>query len=88
MKAAIVAIGSELLGTHRLDTNSLRLTAALERFGVELAGKSVVGDDETAIAAELQRWLAAVDLVLVSGGLGPTADDVTRTGTARALGAV
>ncbi len=86
MRAAILAIGSELLGTTRLDTNSLRLTAVLERYGVELVGKSVIGDDEEAIAAELERRIAGVELVLVTGGLGPTADDVTRAATATALG--
>jgi len=86
MRAAILAIGSELLGTTRLDTNSLRLTAVLERYGVELVGKSVIGDDEAAIAAELERRIATVDLMLVTGGLGPTADDVTRSATATALG--
>ena len=76
MQAAIIAVGSELLGTRRLDTNSLRLTTVLDRFGVELIGKSVVGDDEAALAAELARRAAEADLVLVTGGLGPTADDV------------
>ncbi len=85
MKAAILSVGSELLGTRRLDTNSLELTAALERFGVELVGKSIVGDDEDVIATELLRWTDAADLVLVGGGLGPTADDVTRAGAARAF---
>jgi len=82
MKAAIVAVGSELLGPERLDTNSLRLTTVLERFGVELVGKSVVGDDEAAIAGELRRWMKGAELVLVTGGLGPTADDVTRRAAA------
>ncbi len=86
MKAAILAVGSELLGTRRLDTNSLRITAALERFGVELVVKSVAGDDEAALAAELARRAAETDLVLVTGGLGPTADDVTRAAVARAFG--
>lgn len=82
MKAAIVAVGTELLGTDRLDTNSLRLTASLRRFGVELVRKVVVGDDEEEIAAELGRLAALVDLILVGGGLGPTADDVTREAVA------
>ena len=85
MQAAIIAVGSELLGTRRLDTNSLGLTALLDRFGVELVGKSVVGDDEAALAAELGRRAAESDLVLVTGGLGPTADDVTRGAAARAF---
>ena len=86
MRAAIVAIGSELLGTERLDTNSLRLTAALDRHGVELRKKAVLGDSEEEIAAEIKSLLTRVDLVLVTGGLGPTADDVTRQGVAAALG--
>lgn len=85
MRAAILAIGSELLGTDRLDTNSLRLTEALERHGVELVGKAVVGDDEARIADEVGRFLRLADLLLVTGGLGPTADDVTRPAVARAL---
>lgn len=86
MRAAILAVGSELLGTDRLDTNSLELTAALERHGVELRRKAVVGDTEADLEAELRRMLAEADLVLVTGGLGPTADDVTRTAAAAALG--
>ncbi|HSK75609.1 MAG TPA: competence/damage-inducible protein A [Thermoanaerobaculia bacterium] len=86
MKAAILAVGSELLGTDRLDTNSLRLTAVLERYGVELCRKAVVGDSVDGIASELRALLGAVDLILVTGGLGPTADDVTREAVAAALG--
>ena len=86
MRAAILAIGSELLGTERLDTNSLLLTAVLDRHGVELRKKSVVGDSEEELAAEVRALLARVDLLLVTGGLGPTADDITRQGVAAALG--
>ncbi|HUO86434.1 MAG TPA: CinA family nicotinamide mononucleotide deamidase-related protein [Thermoanaerobaculia bacterium] len=86
MRAAILAVGSELLGTDRLDTNSLRLAEVLERHGVGLTGKSVVGDAEGAIADEVRHRLQGVELLLVTGGLGPTADDVTRPGVARALG--
>lgn len=86
MKAAILAVGSELLGTDRLDTNSLRLTQVLDRHGVELRAKSVLGDSEEDIAGELRRLLDRYDVVLVTGGLGPTADDVTRESVAAALG--
>lgn len=86
MKAAILAVGSELLGTARLDTNSLRLTKVLDRHGVELRAKGVLGDSEEDIAAELRRLLDLYDVVLVTGGLGPTADDVTREATAMAFG--
>ncbi len=86
MKAAILAVGSELLGTVRLDTNSLLLTGLLERYGAELRRKAVIGDSEDEIAAELRALLPRVDLILVTGGLGPTADDVTREAVAAALG--
>jgi nicotinamide-nucleotide amidase len=86
MRAAILAVGSELLGTDRLDTNSLRLTKTLERHGVELRAKAVVGDSEEEIAEALRAALAKHDLVLATGGLGPTADDVTREAAAAALG--
>jgi molybdopterin-biosynthesis enzyme MoeA-like protein len=52
MKAAILAVGSELLGSDRLDTNSLKLTALLDRYGAELRRKAVIGDSEAEIAAE------------------------------------
>ncbi len=86
MKAAILAVGSELLGTDRLDTNSLRLTGVLERYGVELRRKGVVGDSVEEMAGELSSLLSRHDVVLVTGGLGPTADDVTREAVAMALG--
>jgi len=86
MKAAILAVGSELLGTDRLDTNSLRLTGVLDRHGVELRRKSVVGDSVEDISDELHSLLSRHDVVLVTGGLGPTADDVTREAAAMALG--
>lgn len=86
MRAVIIAVGSELLGTDRLDTNSLRLTEALLRHGVDLRRKVVVGDSEAEIAAQVALALADAELVLVTGGLGPTADDVTREAVAAALG--
>lgn len=79
-------MGSELLGTERLDTNSLLLTSLLERYGFELRRKAVVGDSEEEIAVEIRRLLPRVDLILITGGLGPTADDVTREAVATALG--
>ncbi|HET7710800.1 MAG TPA: competence/damage-inducible protein A [Thermoanaerobaculia bacterium] len=86
MRAAIIAVGTEMLGPTRLDTNSLKITEALERYGVGTARKSVVGDDAGEIAAELKLALSQCDLVIVTGGLGPTDDDVTREALARAFG--
>lgn len=86
MKAAIIAVGSELLGTSRLDTNSLFLAECLERFGVEIFGKSVVGDDAAALADLLAFYGSRVEVVVLTGGLGPTADDITRQAVAQCLG--
>ncbi len=86
MRAAILAVGSELLGEDRAETNSLWLARLLADHGVELVRKVAVADQEEAIAAEIARLAASHDLVLVSGGLGPTADDVTREAVAKGLG--
>ncbi|MFN7962695.1 MAG: CinA family nicotinamide mononucleotide deamidase-related protein [Thermoanaerobaculia bacterium] len=85
-KAAILAVGSELLGTERLDTNSLALTGLFDRYGVALRSKGVVGDDEEVLATEIAALVGKVELLVLTGGLGPTADDITRPAVARALG--
>ncbi len=84
--AACLAVGSELLEEDRLDTNSLTVTRVLLEHGVRVVEKRVVGDDEAVIAAAVGDLLGRVDLVVVTGGLGPTADDVTREAVAKALG--
>ena len=86
MRAAILAVGSELLGPDRLESNSLILAQTLRRYGVEVVRKSVVADAVGDIRRELTALVEDLDLVLVCGGLGPTADDVTREGAARAVG--
>lgn len=86
MQASFLAVGTELLGTDRLDTNSLTLTALLARFGIEMRRKAVVGDSVEDIAREIRSMLDSTRLVVVSGGLGPTSDDVTRQAAALALG--
>jgi nicotinamide-nucleotide amidase len=84
--AVILAVGTELLGADRLDTNSLLLTASLERHGWRLRWKAAVADDGDAIVRALERAAHDADLVLVTGGLGPTEDDLTRTAVARFAG--
>ena len=84
--AAFVAVGSELLRTDRLDTNSLMVRRLLAPCGFALVEKRCVEDDEPAIAAAVAELLDRAELVIVSGGLGPTADDLTREGVAQALG--
>ena len=88
VKASILAVGDELLGTDRLDTNSLALTEVLRRRGVDLVSKAVVGDDVVLIAEALDGLREQADLLLVTGGLGPTRDDLTREGRGPAAGAV
>lgn len=85
--AAIVAIGSEMLGPHRQDTNSLWLAARLEEIGIRVVRKSVVGDDPPAIVREIERAASEAALIVTTGGLGPTADDVTVGAVASWLGA-
>jgi nicotinamide-nucleotide amidase len=83
--AEIIAVGSELLTPFRADTNSLVLTTRLNDLGIIVAGKAIVGDDVEMLAALVRLALARVDLVVTTGGLGPTEDDVTREAVARAL---
>lgn len=83
---ACLGVGSELLTPFRVDSNSLEVTRALEGAGIEVVAKAVVGDDESSIAAMVRDLLGRAELVVLTGGLGPTADDVTREGVARALG--
>jgi nicotinamide-nucleotide amidase len=85
-RAEIIAAGSELLTPHRLDTYSLYLTDLLNALGVVLGAKCVMGDDRRALAEVFSQALARADLVIVTGGLGPTADDVTRDAVADVLG--
>jgi len=83
--AACVAVGSELLGDHRLDSNSLAVSSTLARYGVTVVEKRVVGDSAEHLAATIRELLGRVDVVVLTGGLGPTEDDVTRDAIARAL---
>ncbi|MCP4201364.1 MAG: competence/damage-inducible protein A [bacterium] len=86
MRATIIAVGSELLGADRSDTNSLFLADQLARYGIEVARKVIVGDRLEDIQVELDRSRDEAALVLVTGGLGPTRDDLTREAVARSLG--
>lgn len=84
--AEVIAVGSELLGAARLDTNSLFISERLAALGIVLQAKAVVGDDREAIAEHLTRALARADLVVLTGGLGPTDDDLTRDAVAQVTG--
>ena len=86
MNAEIIAVGSEMLTPHRVDTNSLFLTEQLNLLGVDVIFKSIVGDDLRRLVAAAQHGLFRSDILIFSGGLGPTEDDLTREAVAEALG--
>jgi len=84
--AEIVAVGSELLGAVRVDTNSLYLTSQLAALGIEVRTKHVVGDHRPTLARVFEEARARADLIVFTGGLGPTDDDLTREVVADVLG--
>jgi nicotinamide-nucleotide amidase len=86
VNAEIIAVGSEMLTPHRIDTNSLYLTEQLNLLGVDVVFKSVVGDNLRHLVAAAQHGLFRCDILIFSGGLGPTEDDLTREAVAEALG--
>jgi len=86
MLAEIIAVGSEMLTPHRQDTNSLFLTAGLNDLGVTVAFKTIVGDNRSHLTAAARIALQRADIIVFSGGLGPTEDDLTRECAAEALG--
>jgi nicotinamide-nucleotide amidase len=83
--AEIIAIGSELLTPQRVDTNSLFLTEQLNSLGVEVTTKYVVGDERDLLSDIVRRSVGRSQIVILSGGLGPTEDDVTRDAVAQAI---
>jgi nicotinamide-nucleotide amidase len=85
LKACIIAVGSELLTPFRVDTNSLAITDRLNAVGYDIRMKAVLGDDVDELAKVLTASWGAVDLIVTTGGLGPTADDITRDAIAKAL---
>ena len=85
MNAEIIAIGSELLTSSRVDTNSLWLTGQLNQMGVEVTQKTVVGDDRERLAMVIRGALDRAQILILTGGLGPTEDDITRDAVALAL---
>ena len=86
MKAEIIAVGSELLTPDRVDTNSLFLTEELNKLGIEVLRKTIVGDNRELLAEAFRDALNRVPVVITSGGLGPTEDDLTRETVAELLG--
>src|ERR671939_156620 len=85
LTAEIIAIGSELLTSERTDTNSLWLTEKLNSVGIEVKLKTIVGDDDARLEEAIKDALRRSRVVITTGGLGPTEDDITRKIAARAM---
>jgi nicotinamide-nucleotide amidase len=85
LTAEIIAIGSELLTSERTDTNSLWLTEKLNSIGIEVKLKTVVGDDDARLEETIRDAMKRSRVVIMTGGLGPTEDDITRKIAARAM---
>lgn len=86
MLAEIIAVGSELLTPFRQDTNSLFLTEQLNKLGVTVIFKTIVGDRKAHLVQAVSHAISRADIVCVMGGLGPTEDDLTREAVGEALG--
>jgi nicotinamide-nucleotide amidase len=85
MRACIIAVGTEMLTPFRVDTNSLFITERLNEIGVDVRLKLVAGDDVDELAEQFRAALAWADVIVTTGGLGPTEDDITRAAVARVL---
>jgi len=86
MKSEIIAVGSEMLTPFRQDTNSLYITDKLNTLGVTVAFKTIVGDRRKDLVSAIRTALGRIDILVITGGLGPTEDDLTREAVAEALG--
>ena len=86
MNAEIIAVGSEMLTPDKVDTNSLYLTKELNTLGIEVVAKSIIGDDRARLTSAIRAAWENAQLVILTGGLGPTEDDLTRDAVAAALG--
>jgi nicotinamide-nucleotide amidase len=86
MRAEILAVGSELLTPLRSDTNALYLTGRLLEAGIEVGARITVADDPALLESAFRNALSRAQVVIATGGLGPTEDDLTREAAAKALG--
>src|SRR2546430_16290203 len=86
LSAEIIAIGSELLSPNRSDTNSLWLTDQLNRIGIDVKLKTIVGDDDARLEEVVKDAVKRSRVVVTTGGLGPTEGAIPRKAVARAMG--
>lgn len=85
-KAYIISTGTELMLGTTVDTNSVYLSRKLCELGIKVVGKSIVGDSTDYIRMAFQTGFQSADLVIASGGLGPTLDDLTKEVACQVLG--
>ncbi|MCP2521081.1 competence/damage-inducible protein A, partial [SCandidatus Aminicenantes bacterium Aminicenantia_JdfR_composite] len=85
LEAEIIAIGSELLTSHCIDTNSLYLIEKLNSIGIEVKFKTIVRDKEEDIIQCIKNAISRSQIIIATGGLGPTEDDITRECFSKAL---
>jgi competence/damage-inducible protein CinA-like protein len=88
VRAEIIAVGSELLDPLRRETNGAYITGGLRSVGVDVLARTTVADDPAWLEQAFRQALSRADVVIATGGLGPTADDLTREAAARAAGRV
>ena len=86
MRAEIICVGTELLLGDILNTNSQYLSRSLAELGINVFSQSVVGDNSVRLGDQLKEALSRSEIVILSGGLGPTDDDITKEVTAKVLG--
>ena len=86
MRAEVIAVGSEMLTPTHVDTNSLFITERLNELGIDLQGKGIAGDDRDVLKTIVSDALGRSDLLILTGGLGPTDDDLTRDVVADLIG--
>lgn len=83
MKAEILCVGTELLLGDIVNTNAQYISKELANIGIEVYHHSVIGDNENRLLKELERAFNYCDLVITTGGLGPTKDDLTKESVAK-----
>ncbi len=77
MKAEIISCGTELLLGHSIDTNAAYISKALSRIGLDVYYHITIGDNKERLASAIKQALSRSDVVITTGGLGPTVDDIT-----------
>lgn len=85
MKATLILVGTELLNGATLDTNSIYMAEEMNKYGIEIEAKLVVRDSIEEILSAITYAKSRTELVIMSGGLGPTLDDLTKTAIAKYL---